>query len=147
MANPPPSVCQTICQPETTVNDSLCLSPVPLSSRIVPSGGARLAGTDGEALAAGAAEGLDSCVAEGDGDTAGADPESRATLPSHDPIPHPTIAATTRTATRTDRRPILVTVPWSDTNSYLVLKYASQVGGTVIVGDIAVDPSTVWIRT
>jgi hypothetical protein len=69
----------------------------------VPSGGATLAGLDGEALTAGDAVGLDIGVAEGDGETADADPELGATFPSEEPTAQPmTTAAASPTWNRTE---------------------------------------------
>ncbi len=97
------------------MNDSLCLSPVPLSSRIVPGGGGRLAGADGETLAAGDAVGLDTEIAEGDGETAVADPALGATLPSHEPITQPmTTATASATWNRTELKGTLLIPPTRD---------------------------------
>ena len=97
-------------------------------------------------------------LAVGDGEPEGAaleatdaaadgDPSGRDTWPAIAPISQPTSAARARTATRTDRRPILATERCVVTDSYLVLKYASITGVPVMVNDIAVEPSTVWMTT
>jgi hypothetical protein len=57
----------------------------------------------------GVGDGLGDIVGLGDGvAVGGGDGATEPMPPSNDPIPHPTTAAATRTATRTDRRPILV---------------------------------------
>jgi len=68
-------------------------------------------------------------------------------LPIQIPSPNPTTAVAPRMTARTGPWPILATVVWADTGSYLDLNHACHVGGTVIEGDISVDPSTVLITT
>ena len=62
-------------------------------------------------------------------------------------MPQPTMAARAKTATRIDRRPILAPDALVVTDSYFVLKNASTSGVPVMVSDIAVEPSTVWMNT
>jgi hypothetical protein len=75
------------------MKDSLCLSPDPLSSRIVPSGGATLAGADGEADGVGEGDGPGVSVTDADGGTLDGAGALRGTAPSHEPIAQPSTTA------------------------------------------------------
>ena len=68
-------------------------------------------------------------------------------LPIQIPIPNPTTAVAPRMAARTGPWPILATVAWADTSSYLDLKYASCTGVPLMLATIVVEPSTVLTTT
>lgn len=68
-------------------------------------------------------------------------------LPIQIPSPNPTTAVAPRMAARTGPWPILATVVWVVTSSYLDLKYASCTGVPLMLPTIVVEPSTVLTRT
>lgn len=114
-------------------------------------------GAAGDALAlAGGVDGLvdgrmdDVGVGDGDGvakATGPTDADAGRWLPIQIPSPNPTTAVAPRMAARTGPWPILATVGWADTSSYLDLKYASCTGVPLMLPTIVVEPSTVLTRT
>ncbi len=100
-------------------------------------------------LADGATLGVGVCDGDGDAVATAAgrsDAGPAGWLPISTPIPNPTTAVAPRMTARTGPWPILATVAWADTSSYLDLKYASCTGVPLMLPTIVVEPSMVLTR-